>query len=103
MKIYIDINDDFKCYASNTGGLLEFEDSFFDGMCAEFIEGYCCKPVGYTWVDEKGTVYNDTYTMTAPWKPYDKLYKAQLEYENAQYKAQLVEAAEAYESGVNSI
>lgn len=47
MKIYIDTNDGFKCYPTNTGDLLEYEESFFDGKCPEFIESYRCKPVGY--------------------------------------------------------
>ena len=33
MKIYIDTNDGFKCYPTNTGDLLEYEESFFDGKC----------------------------------------------------------------------
>ena len=45
MKIYIDTNDGFKCYPTNTGGLLEYEESFFDGKCSEFIESYRCKPI----------------------------------------------------------
>lgn len=103
MKIYIDINDGFKCYTSDTSGLLEFEEPDFDGKCTKFIEGYRCKPVGYTWVDENGTVYNDSYKMISPWKNYGELYKAQLEYEVEQYKAALAEAEASYESGVNSI
>lgn len=99
MKIYIDINDGYKCYASNiTGELLEYEDEKFDGLCAEVIEGYVCKPFGYT-LDGK---YIEA-KMVYPWKPCSELEKAQLEYELAQYKTQMAEAAAAYESGVNSI
>lgn len=47
MKIYIDINDGYKCYAEQRGGLLEYDEPFFDGKCAEYIGGYICKPVGY--------------------------------------------------------
>lgn len=91
MKIYIDINDGFKCYTSDKGGLLEFEETHFDGKCPEFIEGYRCKPVGYTWTDENGNVFGDSYKMISPWKNYTELYKAQLEYEIEQYKAALTE------------
>ena len=95
MKIYIDINDGFKCYAIDTGGLLEFEESSFNGKCPEFIEGYRCKPVGYTWTDENGTVFGNNCKMIAPWKNSTELEKAQLEYELAQAKAELADADDA--------
>ena len=38
MKIYID--SDFKCHAENDGTMREFEVSFFDSKCAEFVVGY---------------------------------------------------------------
>ena len=37
MKIYIDTNDGFKCCTTDTGGLLEYEEPFFNGKCPEFI------------------------------------------------------------------
>lgn len=91
MKIYIDINDGFKCYTTDTGGLLEFEESRFEGKCPEFIEGYRCKPVGYTWTDENGNVFDSNCKMIAPWKPYAELYIAQLEYDLADADAALTE------------
>ncbi|MBQ1235457.1 MAG: hypothetical protein IIX72_00620 [Oscillospiraceae bacterium] len=86
MKIYIDVNDGYKCYASDKGGLLEYEDEFFDGKCVEFIEGYVCKPVGY----EQDGKYADV-TNIYPWKNYSELYIAQLEYELADADAALAE------------
>ena len=56
MKIYIDTDDGFKCYTTDTGGLLEYEEPFFNNKCQEFIESYRCKPVGYEWVTENGEV-----------------------------------------------
>lgn len=83
MKIYIDINDGFKCYGSPADGLHEVEESLFDGKCPEFIEGYRCKPVGYTWTDGHGNVYDENCKVLAPWKNNTELEKAQLEYDLA--------------------
>ena len=94
MKIYIDINDGFKCYTTDTGGLLEYEESFFDGKCSEFIESYRCKPVGYEWVTENGEVIQADCKLVAPWKDLGEAYAAQTAYvtaQNAQYEAALTE------------
>lgn len=83
MKTYIDSN--YHCHTSNPdGNFREFEHPFFGGKCQTFIEGYC-------YDDSKG------YVQIYPWKPYDQLAAAQ-----AQYKADLAEAAAAYQEGVNS-
>lgn len=95
MKIYVDDND-FKCHASNPDGIFrEVEDEFFNGMCAEFIEGFCR--------EEKGeSVWH------YPWKLYKKLEAAQREYERQllkeiQENSILVSDLEAaYQEGVNS-
>lgn len=99
MKVYID--PDYKCHVSPGEGLREFDVPFFDGKCNSFIEGYRYVPAGETWAREDGNEFKGE--MIAPWKDYDKLEKAQLEYELEQYKAALAEAEAAYESGVNSI
>lgn len=94
MKIYIDTNDGFKCYTTDIGGLLEYEESFFDGKCSEFIESYRCKPVGYEWVPENGEVIQAGCKLVAPWKDLSEAYMAQtayLERQNAQYEAALTE------------
>ena len=103
MKIYIDINDGFKCYPTNTGDLLEYEESFFDGKCSEFIESYRCKPVGYEWVTENGEVIQAECKLLAPWKDLGEAYAAQTAYvaaQNAQYEAALSEIEVAL--GVNT-
>lgn len=67
MKIFID--SEFKCHVSNpAGNLREVETDFFNGKSAAFIEGYC-------YDDSKG--YKEIY----PWKNYEELHTAQLQYE----------------------
>ena len=67
MKIFID--SEFKCHVSNpAGNLREVETDFFNGKSAAFIEGYC-------YDDSKG--YKEIY----PWKDYEELHTAQLQYE----------------------
>lgn len=94
MKIYIDTNDGFKCYVSNkTGTMLEFEEAHFDGKCQVYIEGYCCKPEGYTFVREDGEIF-DNGKMIVPWKDHSELDTAQKEYEREimnEYKESLLE------------
>lgn len=100
MKIYIDTNDGFKCYTTDTGGLLEYEESFFEGKCSEFIESYRCKPVGYEWVTENGEVIRADCKLVAPWKDLSEAYAAQTAYlgeQNAQYEAALTEIEAALE------
>ena len=78
MKIYID--KEYRCYTSNPGGnFREFNESYFDGKCKTFIEGYCFIPSGETWVREDGVSFYGE--MIAPWKPYDELDAAQRQYE----------------------
>lgn len=94
MKIYIDTNDGFKCYPTNTGGLLEYEEPFFDGKCPEFIRSYRCKPVGYRCVSENGEFFRADCKFLAPWKDLSEAYVAQAAYvtaQNAQYEAALTE------------
>lgn len=55
MKIYVD--SDFKCHATDTGGLREIETDFFNGKCPEFIEGYRFIPGGETWTRDDGDVF----------------------------------------------
>lgn len=98
MTIYID--SEYKCHTSPGDGLREFDVARFDGCCPEFIEGYLFVPDGETYVDKAGNIC--TGEMYTPWKPYEPLYKAQLEYELAQAKAELADADEALaELGVN--
>ena len=85
MKIYIDSN--YKCHALPGEGLREFDVPFFDGKCAEFIEGYRYIPKDEEWVRSDGEVFKGE--MIAPWKNYAELYIAQLEYDLADADAAL--------------
>ena len=94
MKIFID--SDFKCHTTNADGTyIEIEVNFFDDKCTIFIEGYRFVPSGESWIREDGVVFPGE--MITPWKPYAELAAAQ-----AQYEADLAEAAAAYQEGVNS-
>ncbi|MBP3539476.1 MAG: hypothetical protein J6J62_06495 [Oscillospiraceae bacterium] len=78
MKIYIDL--DYKCHVSNNDGTVrEVDVPFFDGKCAEYIEGYRFVPDGETWTREDGATFEGE--MVAPWKPWDELDAAQRQYE----------------------
>lgn len=87
MKIYID--KEYKCHAQNDGTLTEVETAFFDGKCAEFIDGYVFVPSGSVWIRENGEECPGE--LAVPWKDPNKLDKAQREYE----KQLLAEYAEA--------
>lgn len=77
MKIYIDA--EFKCHITDDGTMTAVETSFFDGKCAEFIEGYRFVPDGAEWHREDGSVFHGE--MIAPWKDYSELDNAQRAYE----------------------
>ena len=93
MIIYID--DDFKCHTQNDGSMRTVETDAFVGKCDTFTKGYRFVPDGETWVRSDGKVFRGE--MIAPWKDYRELAAAQ-----AQYEADLAEAAAAYQEGVNS-
>ena len=102
MIIYLD--SDFKCHLKNDGAMTEYETTFFDGKCDEFIEGYRVVPEGMSWAREDGEVF--TGEMISPAVDYSRLAVAQADYEHkllVEYRAALVEAQESYEEGVNSI
>lgn len=68
MKIYLD--DNFKCHATNDGSMREVETDFFNGKCAEFIEGY---------------IYDDRNGIAIyAWKPYSQLVAIQTAVDRAQ-------------------
>lgn len=73
MKIYVDINNDFKCYTSNTGTMREIDLEFFDGKCKAFIEGFRCIPA----TDASG---NEIHTVFA-WREFSLLEEFQRQYE----------------------
>ena len=99
--IYIDT--EFKCHTTNPDGtfrevvLSESARNFFADKCTTFIEGYRLKPDGETWVREDGHVFSGG-EMIAPWKNYDLLEAAQV-----QYELMMAETEAAYREGVNSL
>lgn len=88
--IYIDPNT-FCCHTTqnDTGERIPYEDSFFDGKCDAFIEGYRVVPDGATWTRPDGVVFHGL--MITPLKDYYELDAAQREYE----RQLLAEYAEA--------
>lgn len=92
--IYID--SDFKCHTSNDGTMPPLETDFFESKCDAFIKGYRYIPAGESWTRGDGVVFHGE--MIAPWKPYPELAAAQ-----AQYEADLADAATAYQEGVDSV
>lgn len=92
--IYID--SDYKCHVSDDGTMTAVETDFFDGKCATFIEAYRFVPSGWIWTRSDGTVFHGE--MIAPFKPYDQLAASQ-----GQYEADMAEAANAYQEGVDSV
>lgn len=73
MRIYVDINNDFKCYTSNAGAMREIDLEFFDGKCKAFIEGFRCIPS----TDAAG---NEICTVFA-WREFSLLEEFQRQYE----------------------
>ena len=93
--IYID--SEYRCHTTNLDGAYrEFDVSFFYGNCDTFIQGYRYVPSGESWTRPDGVVF--TGEMITPFAPYDQLAAAQ-----AQYEADLAEAANAYQEGVDSV
>lgn len=78
ITIYID--SEFKCHISNPDNAFRaIETNWFDGKCAEYIEGYRFIPEGESWTRSDGEVFHGE--MVAPWKDYNEIYIAQLDYE----------------------
>ena len=90
MTIYID--SEYKCHVTGDDTRRAFDVPFFDGKCAEFIEGYRYVPAGESWARADGEVFRGE--MISPWKDLSEAYMAQaayLERQNAQYEAALSE------------
>ena len=83
------VDRDFCLHTGNDGTMTAVETDFFDGKCAEFIEGYRFVPQGESWMREDGVVFAGE--MISPWKDYAELDEAQRVYE----KEQLADALEA--------
>lgn len=89
MTIYID--NDYKCHVSDDGTRRAFDVPFFDGKCAEFVEGYRYVPSGETWTRADGQTF--TGEMITPWRDYAILAELQALYEEEQAKQADMQAA----------
>ena len=89
MTIYID--NDYKCHLSDDGTRRAFDVPFFDGKCAEFVEGYRYVPSGETWTRADGQTF--TGEMITPWRDYAILAELQALYEEEQAKQADMQAA----------
>lgn len=88
MRFYID--SDFKCYTEPAADRRAVESLFFDGKCAEYIEGYRFVPAGEVWTREDGAQF--VGEMVTPWKNWHELDAVQRTYERgliAEYAAAL--------------
>lgn len=83
MLIYVDEKN--KCHVKNDGTMTAVEDSFFDGRCEAFIEGYKLEEAG-------GLRHIYPFESSRVLEAYQK-----------QYEAMLAEMSTAYQEGVNSI
>lgn len=89
MIIYID--NDFKCHVTDDGTRRAFDVPFFDGKCAEFVEGYRFVPSGETWTRADGQTF--TGEMIVSWRDYAILAELQALYEEEQAKQADMQAA----------
>ena len=89
MTIYID--NDYKCHVSDDGTRRAFDVPFFDGKCAEFVEGYRYVPSSEMWTRADGQTF--TGEMITPWRDYAILAELQALYEEEQAKQADMQAA----------
>ena len=91
MKIYID--KEFHCHTTNPDNVYRaFEDPFFDGKCATFIEGFLFIPEGEIWIRSDGMAFEGR--VRTPWRDFAELDAAQRQYEweqIAEYEKALAE------------
>lgn len=97
MTIYID--SDYKCYVFDGDARRAFDVPFFDGKCAEFIEGYRYVPSGETWTRADGQVFRGE--MIAPCRDYSQILEIQTAVDRAQVQAQ--QTINEYEQALSEI
>ena len=97
MTIYID--NDFKCHVSGDDTRRAFDVPFFDGKCAEFVEGYRYVPSSETWTRADGQTF--TGEMIAPWRDYSSLAEIQAAVDRTQAQAQ--QTIDEYEAALSEI
>ena len=83
MTIYID--NDYKCHLSDDGTRRAFNVPFFDGKCAEFVEGYLYVPSGETWTRKDGQTFKGE--MIAPRRDYSGIAAIQSAVDRTQAQA----------------
>ena len=83
MTIYID--NDYKCHLSDDGTRRAFDVPFFDGKCAEFVEGYRFVPSGETWTRKDGQTFKGE--MIAPRRDYSGIAAIQTAVDRTQAQA----------------
>lgn len=97
MTIYID--NDYKCHVTDDGTRRVFDVPFFDGKCAEFIEGYRFVPIGETWIRSDGQMF--TGEMIASFREYSHIAEIQDAVDRAQAQAQ--QTINEYEQALTEI
>ena len=83
MTIYID--NDYKCHVTDDGAMRVVETDFFDGKCAEFVEGYRYVPSGETWTRVDGQIFRGE--MIVSWRDYSSLAAIQTAVDRTQAQA----------------
>ena len=83
MTIYID--NDYKCHLSDDGTRRAFDVPFFDGKCAEFVEGYRYVPDSETWTRKDGQTFKGE--MIAPRRDYSGIAAIQSAVDRTQAQA----------------
>lgn len=97
MRIYID--NEYKCHVSNDGTMREFDLPFFDGKCAEFVEGYRYVPSGERWTRKDGQTFKGE--MIAPFRDYSQISEIQSAVDRAQTQSQ--QTINEYEQALTEI
>lgn len=77
MRIVLD--SDFRCHLTDDGSMRPVETDYFDGKCAEFVEGYRFVPAGESWTRKDGAVFHGE--MVAPAENYALLQRFQAQHE----------------------
>ena len=83
MTIYID--NDYKCHVTDDGAMRVVETDFFDGKCAEFVEGYRYVPSGETWTRVDGQIFRGE--MIVSWRDYSQISEIQTAVDRTQAQA----------------
>ena len=97
MTIYID--NDYKCHLSDDGTRRAFELPFFDGKCAEFVEGYRFVPRGEMWTRADGQTFRGE--MIALCRDYSQISEIQTAVDRTQAQAQ--QTINEYEQALSEI